>query len=261
MLSGGAQIGHMINAVLLVISYFAALLLNFGDFSRFGKSEQQMKVGNFLGLPVNFLLFAIVVVIVTAGSVEVFGEMLMDPVEIVARIDNKVAVFIGSVTFIIATMGINIVANFVSPAYDFANLFPKYVDFKRGGLITSILAVLVCPWLFVESPHAITVFVSVFGAILAPLYGVMISDYYLVKREIVNTPELYTMSPEGRYHYDGGWNHVGLKALAISGFIAIGWELCTQLFHILPHNNLGWVIGAVSGAVAYTTLMRRAGRT
>jgi NCS1 family nucleobase:cation symporter-1 len=187
--------------------------------------------------------------------------MIMDPVEIVSRIDNKVAVFIGSVTFIIATMGINIVANFVSPAYDFANLFPKYVDFKRGGLITSILAILVCPWIFVDSPHAITVFVSVFGAILAPLYGVMVADYYLVKREKVVTPELYTMAASGRYHYDGGWNHVGLKALAISGVIAIGWELSTQLFGILPANNLGWVIGAISGAVAYTVMMRRANRT
>lgn len=185
----------------------------------------------------------------------------MDPVEIVARIDNKVAVFIGSVTFIIATMGINIVANFVSPAYDFANLFPKYVDFKRGGLITSILAVLVCPWIFVDSPHAITVFVSVFGAILAPLYGVMVADYFLVKREKIATPELYTMDPAGRYHYDGGWNHVGLKSLAVSGAIAIGWKLSTQLFHILPENNLGWAIGAIAGAVAYTLMMRRAGRS
>jgi NCS1 family nucleobase:cation symporter-1 len=260
-LTGGQTIGHMLNAILLVISYFAALLLNFGDFSRFGKSERQMKVGNFLGLPVNFLLFAVVVVVVTAGSVEVFGEMIMDPVEIVARVDNKLAVFIGSVTFIIATMGINIVANFVSPAYDIANLFPKYIDFKKGGLITSILAVLVCPWIFVDSPQAITVFVSVFGAILAPLYGVMMADYYLVKRQVVNTPELYTMAAEGQYHYDGGWNHVGLKTLAISGTIAIGWELCTQLFHVLPHNNLGWVIGAVAGAVTYTVLMRKADRT
>lgn len=260
-LSGSATIGGMINAMLLVISYFAALLLNFGDFSRFGKSEQQMKVGNFLGLPVNFLVFSIIVVIVTAGSISVFGEMIMDPVEIVARIDNKVAVFIGSVTFIIATMGINIVANFVSPAYDIANLFPRHVDFKKGGLITSILAVLVCPWIFVDSPHAITIFVSVFGAILAPLYGVMVADYYLVKREKIATPELYTMEASGRYHYDGGWNKVGLRALAVSGAIAIGWELCTQLFHVLPENALGWVIGAVSGAVAYTMMMRAANRT
>jgi NCS1 family nucleobase:cation symporter-1 len=260
-LSGGETLGHMLNAMLLVISYFAALLLNFGDFSRFGRSERQMKVGNFLGLPVNFIVFSIVVVIVTAGSVKVFGEMIMDPVEIVARVDNKLAVFVGSVTFIVATMGINIVANFVSPAYDIANLFPRHVDFKRGGLITSILAVLVCPWIFVDSPHAITVFVSVFGAVLAPLYGVMMADYYRVKRQVVNAPELYTMAPSGRYHYDGGWNRVGLRALAVSGVIAIGWELSTQLLGILPPNNLGWVIGAVAGAVIYTAMMRAAGRT
>jgi len=259
-LTGSESFAAMGSAILLVVSYFAALLLNFGDFSRFGKSERQMKIGNFLGLPVNFLLFAIIVVVVTAGSVKVFGHMIMDPVEIVARIDNKVAVFIGSVTFIIATMGINIVANFVSPAYDIANLFPKHIDFKKGGLIASILAVLVCPWIFVDSPKAITIFVSIFGAVLAPLFGVMVADYYLVKKEIVKTADLYTMSPTGRFYYDGGWNKVGLGALAISGFISVGWELCTQLFKILPENNFGWAIGAASGALLYYMMMKRANR-
>lgn len=259
-LTGTESFAAMGSAILLVVSYFAALLLNFGDFSRFGKSERQMKIGNFLGLPVNFLLFAIIVVIVTAGSVKVFGHMIMDPVEIVAKIDNKIAVFIGSVTFIIATMGINIVANFVSPAYDIANLFPKHIDFKKGGLIASILAVLVCPWIFVDSPKAITVFVSVFGAVLAPLFGVMVVDYYLIKKEIVKTAELYTMSPNGRFYYDGGWNKVGLASLLISGFIAVGWELCTQLFKILPENNFGWLIGAGAGAAIYYVMMKRAHR-
>lgn len=248
------------SAVLLVVSYFAALLLNFGDFSRFAKSERQMRVGNFLGLPVNFMVFALITVIVTAGSVKVFGSMIMDPVEIVSRIDNKLAVVVGSVTFIVATMGINIVANFVSPAYDIANLFPKHVDFRRGGLVTSILAVLVCPWIFVDSPHAITVFVSVFGAVLAPLYGVMVADYYLVKRQRVRTAELYTMAPTGQFHYDGGWNKVGLAALAVAGAISIGWELATQLLKLLPENNFGWLIGAVAGAAAYTAMMRAARR-
>ena len=259
-LTGTQSYIAMGSAILLVISYFAALLLNFGDFSRFGKSERQMKIGNFLGLPLNFLLFAVIVVVVTAGSVKVFGHMIMDPVEIVSKIDNKIAVFIGSVTFIIATMGINIVANFVSPAYDIANLFPKHIDFKKGGLIASILAVLVCPWIFVDSPKAITVFVSVFGAVLAPLFGVMVTDYYLIKKQIIKTAELYTMSPQGRYHYDGGWNKVGLVSLAISGFIAVGWELCTQLFKVLPENNFGWVIGAVTGAAIYYVMMKRAHR-
>ncbi|GAB7523431.1 NCS1 family nucleobase:cation symporter-1 [Paraburkholderia sp. 2C] len=259
-LSGGQQLASMGNAILLVVSYFAALLLNFGDFSRFAKSERQMKVGNFLGLPVNFIVFAIITVIVTSGSATVFGQMIMDPVAIVAHIQNKVAVVIGSVTFIVATMGINIVANFVSPAYDIANLFPKHVDFKRGGLIASILAVLVCPWIFVDSAKAITIFVSVFGAVLAPLYGVMMADFYLVKKQQVQTAELYTMSPKGRFYYDGGWNRMGVIALIVSGCISIGWELCTQLLHVLPENNFGWLIGAIAGALAYVALMRAARR-
>jgi nucleobase:cation symporter-1, NCS1 family len=259
-LSGPESFAVMVSAILLVVSYFAALLLNFGDFSRFGKSERQMKIGNFLGLPVNFLLFSIIVVIVTAGSANVFGEMIMDPVEIVGKIDNKFAVVLGSLTFVIATMGINIVANFVSPAYDIANLFPKHVDFKRGGLIASILAVLVCPWIFVDSPKAITIFVSVFGAVLAPLYGVMMADFYLVKKQIVKPVELYTMSHDGRYYYDGGWNKIGLIALALSGVLSIGWELSTQIFALLPENNFGWVIGAVSGALIYYMMMRGAKR-
>ena len=127
----------MANAAMLIVAYFAALLLNFGDFARFGKDERAMKVGNFLGLPVNFLVFSIITVIVTAGTLNVFGQAIMDPVRIVERIGNPVVVIIGSITFIVATMGINIVANFVSPAYDIANLYPERINFRLGGLITS----------------------------------------------------------------------------------------------------------------------------
>ena len=260
-LTGTESFIAMGSAILLVVSYFAALLLNFGDFSRYAKTPRDMKIGNFLGLPVNFILFAIIVVVVTAGSAKVFGHMIMDPIEIVSKIDNKWAVVLGSVTFIIATMGINIVANFVSPAYDFANLFPKHVDFKRGGLITSILAVLVCPWIFVDSPKAITIFVSVFGAVLAPLFGVMVADFYLLKKQVLKVEDLYSMAPSGRYHYDGGWNKVGVTALVLASILSIGWEISTQLLKVLPENNFGWVIGAVGGAVIYTVLMRGAKRT
>src|SRR4029077_8092075 len=100
--SGIATIGLMANAAMLIVAYFAALLLNFGDFARFGKSESAMKMGNFLGLPVNFVVFSIVTVIVTAGTVEVFGEAIMDPVLIVERIGNPIVVAIGSITFIVA---------------------------------------------------------------------------------------------------------------------------------------------------------------
>ena len=215
--SAAATIGTMANAAMLIVAYFSALLLNFGDFARFAKSDAAMKQGNFLGLPVNFLVFSIITVIVTAGTLKVFGEAIMDPVLIVEKIGNPIVVAIGSVTFIVATMGINIVANFVSPAYDIANLYPEKINFRLGGLITSILSVLVCPWLFVSSPQAITLFVSIFGAVLGPLFGTIIADYYLVKRQSVDVNDLYSMSPTGAYFYDGGWNKNAVIALAISG--------------------------------------------
>src|ERR1700744_1030318 len=253
----GSAIGHMANATMLIVAYFAALLLNFGDFSRFAKDERSMKVGNFLGLPVNFIVFAIITVIVTAGTLKVFGEAIMDPVAIVERIGNPWVVAIGSITFIVATMGINIVANFVSPAYDISNLYPEKIDFRRGGLITSVLSVMVCPWIFVSSPQAITIFVSIFGAALGPMFGIMVADYYLVKRQQVDLDDLYTRSPKGSLHFENGWNVRALLALAVSAAVAIGLALAGAYGVMTNIGDWGWLIGAALAAAVYTALMRR----
>ena len=252
--SNVATVGVMANAAMLIVAYFAALLLNFGDFARFGKDEAAMKTGNLLGLPVNFLVFSIITVIVTAGTLKVFGEALMDPVMIVEKIGNPIVVVIGSITFIVATMGINIVANFVSPAYDISNLKPEKINFRMGGLITSILSVLVCPWLFVASPSAITLFVSIFGSVLGPMFGIMVADYYLVKNQYVKVDDLYTMSPTGTYNYDGGWNHKALIALALSGALSIGLSLLGAYGAMFNVGDWGWLIGASAGALIYRGL-------
>lgn len=249
--STGATIGVMANAAMLIVAYFAALLLNFGDFARFGKDEATMKKGNFLGLPVNFLVFSIITVIVTAGTLRVFGAAIMDPVLIVQKIGNPIVVVIGSVTFIVATMGINIVANFVSPAYDIANLYPEKINFRRGGLITSILSVLVCPWLFVASPQAITLFVSIFGAVLGPMFGIIVADYYLVKRQTIKVADLYTMSTDGDFYYDGGWNSRAVISLALAGALSIGLALLGAYKVIFNVGDWGWLIGALAGAIIY----------
>ena len=251
--SGLESVGAMANAAILIVAYFAALLLNFGDFARFAKTEQTMRAGNFLGLPVNFFVFSIVTVIVTAGTVKVFGAAVMDPVAIVEKIHNPVVVILGSATFIVATMGINIVANFVSPAYDIANLYPEKISFRTGGLIASILSVLVCPWIFVSSPQAITIFVGIFGAVLGPMYGIMVSDYYLVKRQQVVLQDLYTLSPAGSLHFDGGWNPRALWALALSGALSISLALSGAAGLMVNVGDWGWLIGAVAGAILYWT--------
>jgi len=255
--SNVATVGLMANAAMLIIAYFGALLLNFGDFARFAESEQAMKTGNLLGLPINFLVFSIITVIVTAGTLQVFGEAIMDPVLIVEKIGNPVVVIVGSMTFIVATMGINIVANFVSPAYDIANLYPEKVNFRLGGLITSILSVLVCPWLFVASPQAITLFVSIFGSAMGPLFGIIIADYYLVKRQSVVVNDLYALSPAGSYFYDGGWNRSAVVALALSALLSIGLALAGAYYLILDVGDWGWLIGAVAAALLYRALSGR----
>lgn len=252
--TGLESLGLQANAAMLIVAYFAALLLNFGDFARFAESERAMKAGNFWGLPVNFILFAIITVIVTGGSMKVFGEVIMDPVLIVEKINNPVASIVGSITFIVATMGINIVANFVSPAYDIANLAPDKINFRLGGLITSICSVLVCPWLVVSSPHAITLFVSIFGAVLGPMFGIMVADYYLVKRQTIKLEDLYTLAPTGSLYFDGGWNRKALFALAISGALSIGLSLLGAFGLIFNVGDWGWLIGSASGAILYTAV-------
>ncbi|MCJ2091089.1 NCS1 family nucleobase:cation symporter-1 [Methylobacterium sp. J-072] len=253
----GSTLTHIANASMLIAAYFAALLLNFGDFARFSRNERAMKIGNFLGLPVNFIVFAIITVIVTAGTVQVFGKAIMDPIEIVERIGNPWVVALGSITFIVATMGINIVANFVSPAYDIANLHPEKIDFKLGGLITSILSVMVCPWIFVSSPSAITLFVSVFGAILGPMFGIMVADYYIVKRQNVVIEDLYTMDPNGSLYFEGGWNRKALIALVGAGIVSIGFA-AMGAYGIVPNGgDCGWLIGAALGAAFHVLLMGR----
>ena len=249
-----ATIGTMANAAMLIVAYFAALLLNFGDFARFATDGRAMRRGNLLGLPVNFLVFSLITVIVTAGTRQVFGSAIMDPVQIVARIGNPVVAVIGSLTFIVATMGINIVANFVSPAYDIANLYPERIDFRRGGVITSILSVLACPWLFVASPQAITLFVSIFGAVLGPMFGIIIADYYLVRRQQVPVADLYTLDPSGAFHYDGGWNRRAVVALALSGLLSIGLSLLGAWRLVPDCGAWGWLIGATAGAALYRGL-------
>jgi len=256
--TASATVGVMANAAMLIVAYFAALLLNFGDFARFGKNEAAMKAGNFFGLPVNFLVFSIITVIVTAGTLKVFGQAIMDPVLIVERIGNPFVVILGSATFIVATMGINIVANFVSPAYDIANLWPERINFRLGGLIASILSVLVCPWLFVASPQAITLFVSIFGSVLGPMFGIIIADYYLVKRQQIAVEQLYTMSPGGEFHYDGGWNRRAVISLALAGTLSIGLALLGAYGVIFNVGDWGWLIGAVAGAAIYRALSGQA---
>jgi NCS1 family nucleobase:cation symporter-1 len=157
-------------------------MLNFGDFSRYCKSFRSVKRGNFWGLPVNFLAFSLVTVITTAATLPVFGQLITDPVETVGRIDHPTAVILGALTFTIATIGINIVANFVSPAFDFSNVAPKLISWRMGGMMAATASIFITPWNLFNNPAVIHYTLDILGSFIGPLYGVLILDFYLVKR-------------------------------------------------------------------------------
>jgi NCS1 family nucleobase:cation symporter-1 len=253
-LSAGQQIAAFVTAASLVVAYFSTLMLNFCDFSRFSPSERMVYWGNFWGLPVNFIAFSLVVVIVTSATVPVFGESIQDPVEVVAQIPNTLVLVIGALVFAVATVGINIVANFVSPAYDLANALPKYIDFRRGGLITALLALLVTPWNIYNSPVAINYFLQGLGAFLGPLFGIIFVDFYLVKRGHVDVDSLYREGPSSPYWYQGGINYRAVGVFVVSAAVAAVVALVPMFGYLSPYS---WFVGAALSSVLYFVVARR----
>ncbi|MGB3482527.1 MAG: NCS1 family nucleobase:cation symporter-1 [Mycobacterium sp.] len=217
----GNTVAIMLGAIALVVSYFSGPMLNFGDFSRYGKSFAAVKKGNFLGLPVNFLVFSLLVVITAAATVPVFGELLTDPVETVARIDSTMAIVLGALTFTIATIGINIVANFISPAFDFSNVSPQKISWRAGGMIAAVGSVLITPWNLYSNPEVIHYTLETLGAFIGPLFGVLIADFYLIRKQKIAVDDLFTMSPTANYWYRKGYNPVAVVATVVGAVLAV----------------------------------------
>ncbi|WP_207001466.1 NCS1 family nucleobase:cation symporter-1 [Trinickia mobilis] len=242
----------MITAISLVVSYFSGPMLNFGDFSRYCKSFGSVKRGNFWGLPVNFLAFSLVTVVTTAATLPVFGELITDPVETVGRIDYPTAVILGALTFTIATIGINIVANFVSPAFDFSNVAPRFISWRAGGMLAAIASIFITPWNLFNNPAVIHYTLDVLGSFIGPLYGVLIVDFYLVKRQKVTLDDLYSVSEKGAYWYRNGVNYRAVFALLPAAAIAVA---CVMIPALQGLANFSWFIGVLVGGVVYRLLV------
>jgi NCS1 family nucleobase:cation symporter-1 len=252
-ITGWAAVPVMLMAVALVVSYFSGPMLNYGDFARYGRTFAAVRRGNLLGLPLNFLVFALLVVITAAATQPVFGELITDPVETVSRLDSAYAVVLGALTFMIATIGINIVANFVSPAFDFSNVSPQRISWRMGGMIAAVGSVLITPWNLYSSPEVIHYTLDTLGAFIGPLYGVLIADFYLVKKGRVVVDDLYTLREDGSYHYRKGYNPVAIGATAIGAALA----MAVVLFGSSEAAAYSWFIGAGVAFVVHWALARR----
>jgi NCS1 family nucleobase:cation symporter-1 len=237
-------------------------MLNFGDFARYGKSFSAVKKGNLWGLPVNFLFFSLLTVITASATVPVFGEHIPDPIHTVERIDTPFAILLGGLTFVTATVGINIVANFIAPAFDFSNVAPHRISWRLGGMIAAVGSVFLLPWNWYSDATAIHYSLGVLAALIGPLFGLLIAGYYVAARQRIKTDDMFSMAEGGAYWYRNGYNPNAIKALLIAGvptiIIAILPKMLADLglFDISWIGNFTWFIGCALGFVVFTVLER-----
>lgn len=264
-LSFGESIPVMLSAIALVVSYFSGPMLNFGDFSRYGRSFKAVRRGNFLGLPINFLFFSLLTVITASATVPVFGELITDPIHTVERIDSAFAILLGGLTFVIATVGINIVANFISPAFDFSNVNPKKISWRMGGMIAAVGSVLLTPWNWYSNDNAIHYTLGILGALIGPLFGILIAGYYVISRQRVWVDAMFTMRKDSRYWFRNGYNPNAIWATVIAGVPAIVSVVLPKLLVDLKATtvdatwlgNYSWFLGCGLGFLALILLERR----
>src|SRR5947207_11308266 len=228
------------------VTYFSALYLNFCDFARYAPDQAALRKGNIWGLPVNLILFSLVAGVTTIAAYDVYHEVLLHPDQISAKFDSWFLAALAALTFAVATLGINVVANFVSPAFDFANVFPKRITFKRGGYIAALIALVLYPFAPWEGGAA--AFVGGIGATMGPIFGVMMVDYYLISKGIVNVNALY--QEDGQYRYQGGWH---VSAFVAAGIGALFSSILPNFTTILPSwwGVYGWFFGVAIGGGAY----------
>jgi NCS1 family nucleobase:cation symporter-1 len=260
---GLGSFGAFLAVFSIMVGYFAAVVINFGDFARFVKNEDEMKKGNLWGLVGNVVFFSFITLMITGGTIAIFGEYIAQPTEMVAKVDNLLLTLIAAFAFFAATVGINMVANFIPPAYDLANLMPDKINFRTGGLITAIFGFVIGGlWVAVITQMGMFPFVNTLGAILAPVFGIMIVDYYVIKNQKLSVDDLFSEKSSGKYHYNGGFNGKAMLAWVISGYVAVGSVWPNILFAGLDDffANLGggggyaWMIGAALGAIIHMAI-------
>ncbi|RVU28711.1 nitrate reductase [Streptomyces antnestii] len=257
-----------------MIGFWSTLSLNIPDFTRFGKGQRAQVWGQTLGLPTTMTLFALMSVLVTSGSEKVYGAAIWDPVALAGKTDNVFGLLFALITVFVATISVNIAANVVSPAYDLANLAPKIINFRTGALITGVIGVLIMPWKLTSTPELyIFTWLGVVGGLLGTVAGILIADYWIIRRTVLHLADLYL--PSGRYWYRGGWNWTAVAAFAVGGVLAVGGSYSTLdakgtkqgpfpadglIPFLKPLADYGWAVGLGSSLILYVLLTKARGR-
>ncbi len=235
-----------------MVGFWATLSLNIPDFSRFAKSQKSQMIGQALGLPPTMIIFSFIGIAVTSATVIIFGEAIWDPVVLLSKFRSPVVVIISLLSLIVATLTTNIAANVVSPANDFSNLSPKHITFVKGGLITAVVGILMMPWKLL-SDYSAYIFGWLIGysSFLGPIAGILICDYFIIRKRKLNGKDLY--EPNGEYNYSKGFNLNAVYSLAAGVFVALIGLFVDELRFLYDY---AWFIGFAVAFLLYWVLMK-----
>jgi NCS1 family nucleobase:cation symporter-1 len=245
-----------------MIGFWATLALNIPDFTRFAKTQRDQVLGQSIGLPVPMGLLAALAVIVTSATVVLYGKAIWDPVELASRMTG-VAVLVALLILLIDTISVNLAANLVGPAYDFSALAPKHISYRTGGYITAGIALAMMPWKLLETTQGyIFTWLIGYSALLGPIAGVLIVDYYLIRKTELDVAALY--ADKGEYSYTNGWNSAALLAFAlgvapnIPGFLNAAFPASFgdvgEGFKLI--YTYAWFVGIAIAAAVYGIMMK-----
>jgi len=237
------------------VGFWATVSLNIPDFTRFARSQRQQMIGQALGLPTTMTLYSLIGILVTSATVVIYGTAIWDPVQLLSRFHSPVAVIISLLAILLATLNVNIGANVVSPANDFSNLWPRKISFRTGGVITCFMGIALMPWkLLANYKTFILGWLGGYAAFLGPVAGIMICDYFVVRRRVLLVDDLYLRG--GVYEYSRGFNWMALVALAAGAGTALVGLVLPSLRTLYDYS---WFVGFAVSFGCHYGLMKFAG--
>jgi NCS1 family nucleobase:cation symporter-1 len=246
-----------------MIGFWATLSLNIPDFSRYAHTQRDQIVGQALGLPLTMALYSFIGVAVTSATTIIYGTTIWDPVDVLTRFKNPAVLLLAMIALCVATLATNIAANVVSPANDFAHLAPRKISFRTGGFITGLVGILMMPWKLIADPSGyIFTWLLGYSALLGPIGGIMIADYFICRHQRLSLNALY--DPNGEHSYTHGFSVVALSALIVAVLPALpGFFVQVHLLSgdgispfLLGLYNYAWFVGFGLAFTLYLTLRK-----
>jgi NCS1 family nucleobase:cation symporter-1 len=261
---GGAKQGQFFAvfwpSLTAMVGFWATLALNIPDFTRYARSQRDQVLGQVVGLPLPMALLAFIGVAVTSATVVIYGEAIWDPVALTRRMGG-VGVVVALLALVLATLTTNLAANVVAPANGFSNLAPRRISFRMGGYITAGIGIAIFPWKLLETTGAyIFTWLIGYSALLGPIAGILLADYFLLRRTELDQAALFRH--DGPYRYAGGWNPVALVALVLGvlpnlpGFLQAAGFVANVPGVFATLYTYAWFVGLLVAGAVYLALMR-----